>query len=75
MLRVAASFWKELIKYWRIENLRDDGLGAPGFLGVAVASPCRGYALLINVEKESMTMRLVFGGGKTVVGCVSSAMR
>lgn len=34
-----------------------------------------GNALLIRVENESMRMRLVFGAGKTVVGCVSSAIR
>jgi hypothetical protein len=28
ILRVAASFWSELIKNWRIGNLRDNGLGA-----------------------------------------------
>lgn len=55
--------------------MRDEGLGAPGFLGVAVELMFLGKALLISVEKESMTMRLVFGGGKTVVGCVSSAIR
>jgi hypothetical protein len=28
MLRVAASFWRAVIRYWRIGNLRADGLGA-----------------------------------------------
>ena len=56
-------------------NLRDEGLGAPSFLGVAVESTFRGNALLIKLENDSMTMRLVRGGGKTVVGCVSSATR
>jgi hypothetical protein len=28
MLRVAASFWRVVIRYWRIGNLRADGLGA-----------------------------------------------
>jgi hypothetical protein len=74
-LRVAASFWKEFIKYWRIGNFRDEGLGAPGRFGVAVESIFRGNALLINVENESIMMRLVLGGGKTLLGRVSSAMR
>jgi hypothetical protein len=34
-----------------------------------------GNALLIKVEKESTRMRLVFGDGKSVVGCASSAIR
>ena len=55
--------------------MRDKGLGAPGFLGVAVELMFLGKALVISVEKESMTMRLVLGGGKTVVGCVSSAIK
>ena len=55
--------------------MRVEGLGAPGFLGVAAASRFRGNALLIKVENESMTIRLVLGGGKMVVGCVSSARR
>jgi hypothetical protein len=73
-LRVPANFWKELIRYWRMGNLREEGLGAPA-IGVAFESAFRGKALLIRVENESMMMRLVRGGGKTVVWCVSSAMR
>lgn len=44
-------------------------------LGPGVALKFRGNALLIRVENASMTMRLVFGGGKEVFGCVRSAMR
>lgn len=39
------------------------------------ASVGRGNALLISVEKESITIRLVFGGGLVVVGCVRRARR
>lgn len=28
MLRVAASFWRLLIRYWRMGNLRAEGFGA-----------------------------------------------
>lgn len=63
MLRVAASFWRLVIRYWRMGNLRAEGL-APGFLGVAFTSSVRGNALLISVENESMMIRLLFCGGK-----------
>ena len=80
MLRVAASFWKALSRYWRMGNLRADGLGTitvvrmqlqftswrnipPGFLGVDVVSAVRGKALLMRVEKESIIISPVLGGG------------
>lgn len=74
-LRVAASFWKALTRYWRMENLRGELLEASRFLRAVAESKFRGNALLIKVEKESIMMRLVPGSGKTVVGCVRSAIR
>ena len=46
-----------------------------GFLGVPFASVDRGNALVISVENESITIRLVFGGGFEAVGCVRRASR
>ena len=42
---------------------------------MAVTSTFLGNALLISVEKESMIIRLVFGGGNVWVGCARRAMR
>jgi hypothetical protein len=72
------------MRYWRIGNLRLEGLGATncernvgrlkayhlplGFLGVALESTVLGKALLVSVENESMMIRLAFSGGKFWVG-------
>lgn len=50
-------------------------MGNPEFLGVALESPLRGNAMLIKVENESMTIRLVPGSGNEEVGCVRRAIR
>jgi len=55
--------------------LRAEGLGAPGFLGVPLASVDRGNALVISVEKESITIRLAFGGAFDAVRCVRRASK
>ena len=67
---------------WGFEDRRGDGGNGGelpfGFRGVevlALVSEGRGNALLINVEKESITMILVFGGGFEGVGCVRRARR
>jgi hypothetical protein len=84
MLRVSASFCREIIIYWRRGNLRADGFGAgsvswwvkvreeslpPGFRGGALLSAERGNEQVIREEKESIMIRLVFGGGWFCVGC------
>jgi hypothetical protein len=56
---------KVLAETWKIS----DGSDLPlGFLGVAVTSTFLGNALLMSVEKESIIIRLVFGGGNAWVG-------
>tara|TARA_R110002060_G_scaffold24178_1_gene32825 strand:+ start:413 stop:802 length:390 start_codon:yes stop_codon:yes gene_type:complete len=47
----------------------------PGFLGVPLASVDRGNALVISVEKESITIRLAFGGAFDAVRCVRRASK
>lgn len=51
-----------------MSNLRAEGFGAPGFLGVAFESAFLGNAQAMSVEKESIIMRLVFSGGLVGVG-------
>jgi hypothetical protein len=57
-LRVAASFCKESIRYWWVEGLRGKSPGAFG-----------GNATVFKVDNESITIRLVAGGRKSVDQC------
>lgn len=75
ILRVVANLAREEMRCWRMGNLRAEGLGTPGFLGVPFGSVDRGNALAISVEKESITIKPVFGGGCGSVGCVRRARR